>query len=117
VTPNAFRKLALAQALAEEGRHMDHPDFRVGGRIFATLTPDGKRGGVKLAPAEQRAALRAHPDWLAPAAGAWGRQGFTMVELAAAEPAATRALIESAWRNVSSAAATRKKRPPRRADG
>ena len=115
MTPNAFRKLALAQAGAEEGRHMDHPDFRVGGRIFATLAPDGERGGVKLAPAEQRRALRAHPTWLEAAAGAWGRQGFTLVDLAGADPAAVRGLVESAWRSVSSAAAGRKERPPRRA--
>jgi hypothetical protein len=96
VTPNAFRKLALALPGASEGEHMGHPDFRAGGRIFASLTADGECGMVKVSPAEQRALVRADPEAFEPAAGAWGRSGCTMVTLAAADAAEVRAALHSA---------------------
>lgn len=96
MTPNAFRKLALALPGAVEGEHMGHPDFRAGGRIFATLTADGKRGMVKLSPAEQAALVRADPEVFAPASGAWGKQGCTMVSLAAADATVIREALKTA---------------------
>lgn len=96
MTPNAFRKFALALPGAIEGAHMSHPDFRAGGRIFASLTADGLRGMVKVSPDEQRALLRTAPQVFEPAAGAWGKQGCTMVTLAAADAITVRDALRSA---------------------
>ncbi|TAJ04407.1 MAG: MmcQ/YjbR family DNA-binding protein [Planctomycetota bacterium] len=88
-----FRKLALALPGAEEGAHHAHPDFRIGGRIFASIAPDGVRGMVKLDPAQQSLCVTAEPDAYVLAAGAWGRGGATMVVLAKARaPSVRRAL-------------------------
>ncbi len=100
MTVAQFRKLALALPGAVEGSHMDHPDFRAGGRIFATLAPDGNRGMVVLTPAQQRAVLAAGDAVFAPASGAWGRQGCTMVVLALAERAVVAAALADAWQNA-----------------
>jgi hypothetical protein len=91
VTADAFRALALALDGAEERAHMGHPDFRVNGRIFATLQADGARGMVQVPPGEQAELIAQAPDTFSPAAGAWGRGGSTMVLLAAADTALVRA--------------------------
>ena len=83
--PNDFRKIALRMQDAIEGEHMAHPDFRVNGRIFATLHPDGKQGMVKMTPDQQRDFMHLHPATFTPASGAWGRQGCTMVHLSAVD--------------------------------
>jgi hypothetical protein len=77
-----FRRLALSCPGAEEGAHMNHPDFRVGGRIFATLGyPDEAWGMMVLLPEQQELAIAAEPEAFRPAAGAWGRSGGTLVRL------------------------------------
>lgn len=103
MTPNAFRKLALALPGASEGEHMGHPDFRAGGRIFASLTADGRRGMVKVSPAEQRDLLRTAPQVFEPATGAWGKAGCTMVTLAAADASMLRAPLRSAHQSATQA--------------
>ena len=50
MTAKEFRRIALGLTDAIEGSHMGHPDFRVNGRIFATLHPDNKFGMVKPNP-------------------------------------------------------------------
>src|SRR4051794_12167153 len=87
MTADDFRRLVLAMQGAVESAHMDHPDFRANGRIFATLQADEQRGMVKLTPDEQHEFMRAHPPMFVPASGAWGRQGCTMVQLDAADDA------------------------------
>jgi hypothetical protein len=82
--PDGFRRIAMALANVVEGAHMGHPDFRVNGRIFATLRADGRFGMVKLAPDQQQAFVDAHPGVFAPESGAWGRAGSTRVDLEAA---------------------------------
>ena len=93
-----FRKFALALPEASEGAHMGHADFRVGGKIFATLGyPDDKFGTVIISPLEQDLLLSRHPNAFAPAPGAWGRAGSTSVRLAVAPRVAVRYALESAW--------------------
>jgi hypothetical protein len=93
-----FRKLALSLPEVVEGAHMGHPDFRVGGKIFATLGyPDAKFGTVMISPQDQDLLLRRHPKAFAPAAGAWGRAGSTSVRLSAAPSRAVKLALESAW--------------------
>jgi len=98
-----FRKLALALPEAVENEHMQHPDFRVGKKIFATLDADGRCGVLKLSPQSQQAALRAHPGVFEPCAGAWGARGYTKVVLEHASVALVRLLLEQAWSSVAPA--------------
>ena len=95
-----FRKIALSMPEAIEREHMAHPDFRVGGKIFATLGyPDQEHGMVILPPEEQAKWLRSHPKVFFPAKGAWGKQGSTVVRLEALDKATLKRVIEIAWRN------------------
>src|ERR1700758_2733843 len=100
MTPAAFRKLALALPETEERKHMNHPDFRVAGKIFATLGyPDKERGMVRLTPVQQEEYAAAHPAAFQAVTGAWGRKGCTSVLLAKAPKAALKQIILAAWRN------------------
>ena len=99
MTVKQFRRLALSLPEAEERGHMDHPDFRVGGKIFATLGyPDKSWGMVKLSPDEQRTFVPASPGVFVPAPGKWGRQGSTLVRLKAAEAETVHEAMVTAWR-------------------
>jgi len=77
-----FRRIALSFPGAEERAHMGHPDFRVGGKIFATLgSPNADWGMAGLLPEQQELAIEAEPEAFKPASGAWGRGGSTLVRL------------------------------------
>ena len=105
-TPARFRTLALALPQTVEGAHQGHADFRVGGKIFATLGyPDPAWGMVKLTPEQQETFLRVAPDVFVPAKGAWGRQGSTTVHLQRVSAALLRDALAQAWRNLVPAAA------------
>ena len=94
-----FRRLALELPEATEGSHHDHPDFRVGGKVFATLGPDGSWGMVQLTPEEQRERVRTEPAVFEPVPGGWGRRGATRVILKSARAPGVRAALFAAWRN------------------
>jgi YjbR len=111
VTPNQFRRIALAMNGAVEGSHMDHPDFRANGRIFATLYPDNTRGMVKLTPEQQEEFMHSDPESFEPASGAWGQQGCTTVRLAKADEATVGEAMTLAWQAVMRQAAPRKRKP------
>lgn len=99
-TPREFRRLALALPETEERKHMNHPDFRVAGKIFATLGyPNKERGMVKLTPVQQEEFVSAHPTAFQPVSGAWGRKGCTSVLLAKAPKSSLKQAILAAWRN------------------
>ena len=101
MTSDDFRRLALSMPEAVEQSHMGHPDFRVRGKIFATLAyPDGTTGMVKLNPEQQYDVLRGHPETFVAVNGAWGRQGATYVQLERADRAAVEGAMRSAWGNV-----------------
>ncbi|HTY84314.1 MAG TPA: MmcQ/YjbR family DNA-binding protein [Silvibacterium sp.] len=101
MTANDFRKIALSLPETEERSHMDHPDFRVAGKIFATLGyPDKTCGMVKLSPERQHYFSKDYPKAFAPVNGAWGRRGATRVYLKAARKEALQKAIEAAWRNT-----------------
>lgn len=98
MSPNEFRTIALSMPEAFESAHMGHPDFRVNGKIFATLGyPDDGHGMVVLPLAEQAEFLREASAALSPAAGAWGRRGSTVVDLQRIKPAVLRRAIALAW--------------------
>jgi hypothetical protein len=100
VTAVEFRTLALSFPEASEAAHMNHPDFRVRGKIFATLGPDEDWGMVKLTPDQQASFLRTEPTVFRPASGAWGRRGCTIVQLCEADEANVRQALLLAWRNT-----------------
>jgi hypothetical protein len=98
MTANEFRRLALALPETEERAHMEHPDFRVGGKIFATLGyPEDGFAMVKLTPIEQEMFIKAQPTVFKPCNGAWGRRGATNVRLKAARKQVVRHALLAAW--------------------
>jgi hypothetical protein len=122
MTPARFRRIALGLEDAVEQAHHGHPDFRVGGRIFATLAyPDTKWGAVMLTPDQQRTFVRGHPGVFVPAAGAWGDQGATTVRLEDVDEEALGEALTLAWRNAVAKGPTRsagrKTRPAKRRGG
>jgi hypothetical protein len=101
MTPGEFRKLALSLPGTEERAHPNHPDFRVSGKIFATLGyPDAASAMVKLYPAQQQAFVAADPRTFVPVKGAWGLRGATSVHLASANKARVHEALHAAWRNT-----------------
>jgi hypothetical protein len=98
MTRNDFRRLALSLPETEERAHMDHPDFRVAGKLFATLGyPDKDWAMVKLTPVEQEMFVKAQPKVFNPCNGAWGRRGCTNVHLKPAKKATIRRALLAAW--------------------
>lgn len=95
-----FRRIALGMKDAIESEHMGHPDFRVCGRIFATLHADHKWGMVKLTPDEQQGLVRDNPGVFVPENGAWGLQGCTAVRLDAVDEEVLGEAMTCAWRNT-----------------
>ena len=100
MTADDFRRIALGLPEAVEQSHMGHPDFRVGGKIFAGLDADGRRAVVKLGPDQQEMLMAAEPTVFTPAAGAWGAKGWTHLTVAAADEATTRSALGMAWLNT-----------------
>ena len=94
-----FRRIALAFPGAEEGSHMGHADFRVGGKIFATLgSPSDDYGMASLLPEQQDDFMLLSPDAFKPASGAWGRGGSTLILLDAVADHLLEAALAAAWR-------------------
>ncbi len=87
---------------------MGHPDFRVKGRIFATLHRDLESGMVKLTPGQQREVVQQAPAAFSPEAGAWGLQGCTAVRLDAVDEEALGKAMTLAWQNAMSKATRRR---------
>lgn len=112
MTPDDFRRIALALPGAEEHEHMRHPDFRVGKKIFATLGYPGEEWGmVKLTPEQQFNVVRARPKAFQPVKGAWGLKGCTGVHLKDATAASLRPALKMAWETAQASAAKQRKRP------
>jgi len=109
MTANDFRRIALSFPEAEERAHMDHPDFRVEGKIFATLGyPEDGWAMVKLTPVEQEMIVKAQPKVFNPCTGAWGRRGATNVRLKSARKPTVRRALEAAWRLAAPESLTRR---------
>lgn len=97
--PEQFRKIALSFPDAIESSHQGHTDFRVGGKVFATLGyPDDSHGAVMLGPEDQAFFMKIDGAVFSPAAGAWGRNGSTIVMLRDAKAAIVRDALDVAWR-------------------
>ncbi len=107
MTPDEFRRIALGLVGVIESAHHQHPDFRVGGRIFATLGyPDRRSGMVNLTPDQQRTLVREHADAFVPAKGKWGEQGSTTVRLDAVDEETLGEALTLAWQNTAAKRST-----------
>jgi hypothetical protein len=94
-----FRRIALSLEGAEEGSHMGAADFRVGGRIFATLASQSQGyGNLMLDPEQQAAFVAELPGVFLPVHGGWGRNGVTHVRLAAANEDLLEGALRTAWK-------------------
>jgi len=111
-----FRRIALSFEGAEEGSHMGAADFRVGGRIFATLASQDKGyGNLMLTPELQAEFVGELPEVFLPIHGGWGRMGATHIRLAQANEDVLTGALRAAWKlRVEKNTRTRKKRAPRR---
>lgn len=111
-----FRRIALSLKGAEESSHMGSPDFRVGGRIFATLASQKLGyGNLKLTPEIQAEFVAEQPDVFLPVRGGWGKMGMTHVRLANANEDVLTGALKAAWKlraeaNRPKKAAAKKKR-------
>jgi hypothetical protein len=112
MTPNEFRKLAVAIKGVVEGAHHGHPDFRFNGKIMASLHPGDKTGMVVLTPDQQADMMRDHAGF-APESGAWGRRGCTRVTLATVDEDALGLALTLAKQNVANTPGL-KTRPPKK---
>lgn len=112
---NDFRRIALRLEGVEEGSHMGHPDFRVGGRIFATLaSQDLGYGNLMLTPEQQADFVKELPKLFLPIRGGWGRMGMTHIRLAAATQDILEGALRTAWNNRVEKNARSKKKPRKR---
>lgn len=94
-----FRRIALSLEGAEEGSHMGSPDFRVGGKIFATLAAQAAGyGNLMLTPEVQAEFVGDMPEVFVPIAGGWGRMGATHVRLSAATEDLLAGALRTAWK-------------------
>jgi hypothetical protein len=99
VTVDDFRRIALSLEGAEESFHMGQPDFRVGGRIFATLAAASQGyGDFILTPEQQGAFVEELPEVFIPIAGGWGRNGATHIRLSAANEDVLAGALRTAWK-------------------
>src|SRR6202142_2808099 len=110
--PADFRRIALSFEGAEEGSHMGAADFRVGGRIFATLASQKEGyGNLMLSPQLQAEFVEELPEAFLPIPGGWGRMGSTHIRLAKASEDVLTGALRAAWKvRVEKNAGTKKKR-------
>ncbi|SPE24605.1 conserved hypothetical protein [Candidatus Sulfotelmatobacter sp. SbA7] len=111
-----FRRIALSLEGAVESSHMGAPDFRVGGRIFATLAAEDEGyGNLMLTPELQTEFVRELPEVFLPIHGGWGRMGATHIRLSQASQDVLTGALRAAWKlRVEKNAGTKKKRAPKR---
>lgn len=99
MTSTDFRRIALSFPETSEQSHQGHPDFRVTGKIFATLGyPTAGWGMVKLAPEQQAEFVHDEPNVFVPVKGSWGTKGATNVALRPAKKATVKTALYAAWR-------------------
>jgi hypothetical protein len=98
VTADDYRRMALGLDGAIESEHMGHPDFRVGGKVFASLQNGLRTAAVTLSPDDQARFIDEAPEVFVPESGAWGRAGWTRIHLAAADEEMVGEALTLAWR-------------------
>jgi hypothetical protein len=100
MTVNEVQAIAALLPFTIEGAHRGNPDFRVGGRVLATLWIDEDRLVLRFTPEDQATFCEAEPDLFSPIDGAWGRRGWTNLDLIDCEEEIARAALLAAWRTT-----------------
>jgi hypothetical protein len=113
MTADDFRRIALGLEGAIEAAHMGHPDFRLNGRIFATLHHDNLWGMVILPPEQQQTFVEENPGTFVPEKGAWGRSGCTAVRLKSVDEDTLGEAMTLAWQHIASKGPARSAAPKR----
>ena len=118
MTAADFRRIALSFDGTEESSHMGVPDFRVGGRIFATLaSQDDGFGNLKLTPELQQLLIAESPDVFLPIKGGWGRMGMTHIRLDETSERQMTDALHTAWRlrvDMNEKGSSRSKKPAKK---
>lgn len=109
MTADDFRRLVLGLLDVVEGAHMGHPDFRVNGRIFSSLHDAG--ANVKLTPEEQARLMADAPRAFTPASGAWGRHGWTFIDLRVVDAEILGEAATIAWQLARAMPAVKPRKP------
>ena len=109
-----FRQIALGMKDVVESDHMHHPDFRIKGKIFASIHKDGQYGMVKLTPNDQQRFVQEDPGAFLPENGAWGRMGYTKVRLDTVDEDVLGEAMTLAWKNTAASASKPKPSPRKR---
>ena len=111
-----FRRIALSLEGAEESSHMGSPDFRVGGRIFATLASQSQGyGNLMLTPEQQAAFVEEAPELFLPVHGGWGGGGATHIRLGVANEDVVAGALRAAWQiRVAKNKATKRRPAPKK---
>jgi hypothetical protein len=101
VTGKQLATLALALPGTHEEPHFERTSFRVGKKIFATLTADASEAMVRVAPPEKLdALLEGFPDVFF-SYGKWTTgNGALGVRLEKVKPALMKELVAASWRHV-----------------
>jgi hypothetical protein len=98
MTAKDFRRIALSFPDVEEGEHAGQPDFRVGGRKFATLASIAEGyGNLPLTPEVQAGFITDAPEIFIPIHGGWGRMGHTHIVLAKADEATLTGALRASY--------------------
>ena len=100
VTPAAFEKIALSLPETAAASHFDVPDFRVGGKIFATAGRIDGRAVLRLTRDQQQMLCESEPDMFHPVESAWGRKGWTNMVLATTDVKTAKSALWMAWKNA-----------------
>lgn len=115
MTGDDFRRHALGLEAVEEDSHMGAADFRVGGRIFATLASISEGyGNLMLTPEQQAEFVEEQPEVYLPIKGGWGRMGMTHIRLAEADVEMLRGALQTAWQTRTKKNARARKRKPKK---
>lgn len=103
---DTLKSLVLSLPEAQSSEHMGVPDFRVAGKIFATL-PSNQHLVLKLTVEQQKMVIRSDPELFSPVGGAWGERGWTIAEIASLYEAPALSALIMAWTNVAPEVAKR----------
>ncbi len=101
MTPKAFQRFALSLPLAREEPHFERTSFRVGKKIFATMTPDGEEAMVRVSPPDLVRSLLSTDEHVFFSYGTWTtKNGSLGVRLGKAEGKMIEALVVESWKHV-----------------
>ena len=95
-----FRTLALSFDEAEELPHFEKTSFRIKKKIFATLDEKKNHAVVKLSLIDQSVFSDSNKEVIYALSNKWGKQGWTLIELAKVEEETLVDALTTAYQHV-----------------